>query len=180
MENRIEISYNKTESIKVIVGATLFIVFGIGFIVIPDYFLSPFFPNTILIQSVGFIAVIFFGACLLYAMKFLMANTPGLIIDNYGITDNTSGISAGFIEWEDITQIVKKNIASSKSIVIYTNKPQKYINRKKNILSRKALLLNYKISGSPIMIVSNTLKISFEDLEKLISSEFQKRKGNIS
>lgn len=102
---------------------------------------------------------------------------PGLIIDQYGITDNTNGTSTGLIEWEDIIGVEIKQVVSTKFIIIHTNQKEKYIDRAKNTIARKAMEMNNKIYGSPLTIISSSLKINFIDLENLIRSEFKKNKG---
>lgn len=42
-------------------------------------------------------------------------------------------------------------------------------------MQRKALEMNNSIYGSPITIISGSLKMKFEDLHKLIETELTKR-----
>lgn len=65
---------------------------------------------------------------------------------------------------------------SNKFLIIHNNNPQHYIGRAKNIFSRQAMTMNYKTYGSPISIISNSLKINFDNLERLIITEFEKKK----
>ena len=62
-------------------------------------------------------------------------------------------------------------------MMIDTDKPEKYIERAKNGLSKRIMKVNYKMYGSPIAITSNALKIKYDDLEKLIHKEFEKHKS---
>ncbi|MEO0338198.1 MAG: STM3941 family protein, partial [Bacteroidota bacterium] len=100
---------------------------------------------------------------------------PGLIIDENGITDNTNGTSIGLIEWNDIAEIERLEIAFSKMLLIKTNKPEKYIQRAPNGIARQAMKANYKSYGTPLSIIANSLKINFNELEKLIEEEWKKR-----
>jgi hypothetical protein len=104
---------------------------------------------------------------------------PGLIIDQYGITNNTNSASVGLIEWDDITGIEKKQVMSNRFLILHTNKPKKYMDRVKNGFVKKSMDLNNKTYGSPITIISNSLEIDFNDLEKLLEFEVEKRKKNI-
>lgn len=61
-------------------------------------------------------------------------------------------------------------------LILHIDNPEKYINRAKNIISKKAMNMNYKTYGSPISITSNSLEINLDDLEKLLTSEFEERK----
>ena len=78
---------------------------------------------------------------------------------------------------EDISQIRTLEIASTKIMMIDTDKPEKYIERAKNGLSKRIMKANYKMYGSPISITSNALKMKYDDLEKLIHQEFKKHKS---
>jgi hypothetical protein len=99
-----------------------------------------------------------------------------LTIDENGITDNTNATSIGLIEWDDITGIDRVEIASSKILIIKTDKPNKYIDRARNGISKRAMKANNKMYGSPISIISSSLKMKFNELENLIESELKRRK----
>ena len=76
----------------------------------------------------------------------------------------------------DITGIDKVEIASSKILLIITDKPDKYIERAKNGISKRAMKANHKMYGSPISIISSSLKMKFNELENLLRSELKRRK----
>lgn len=176
--NKIEIPLSKIKIVMMLIGSSIFIVLGVLLITNSKAFVSPIMKNPEIIEISGLIAVCFFGLCLIFLVKKLYVNKIGLTIDQYGINDNTNATSVGLIEWGDITGIVKKQVMSNKFLILHVNNPEKYINRAKNIISRLAMNMNYKTYGSPISIISNSLMINFEDLEKLIMSEFEKRKNN--
>lgn len=85
-------------------------------------------------------------------------------------------MSMGLIEWKDINRIEKKQVMSTKFLILHTNNPEKYIRRAKNFISRRAVEMNVKTYGSPLSITSNSLKINFEDLETLITRELKNNK----
>lgn len=176
MSNTIEIPLSKTKIIVLLIGALLFVITGVVFILYPETFINPIFKTTLIISIVGIAAIVFFGIFLVFIGKKLFDDRVGLIINQNGITDNTSGNSVGLIEWEDIGQIRTLEIASTKIMMIDTDKPEKYIERAKNGLSKRIMKANYKMYGSPIAITSNALKIKYDDLEKLIHKEFEKHK----
>ncbi|WP_373400696.1 STM3941 family protein [Algoriphagus halophilus] len=99
-----------------------------------------------------------------------------MTIDQDGITDNSNATSVGLIEWGDITDIGTVQVASTKILMLETDKPDKYIEQAKNGISKRAMKANHKMYGSPLSIISNSLKIKYDDLEKLIREEFEKRK----
>ncbi len=179
MENKLEVSLSKKKIVFFIIAGLVFVIIGFFGALKPEYFLSPLFRNPDVIQISGIIGVCFFGLGLIFLLRKLTDNKPGLIIDQNGITDNTNATSVGLIEWNDITGIERRQVMSNKFLIIHTDVPEKYLSRAKNIISRKAMELNYKSYGSPISIISNSLKIDFEDLEKIILSELAD-KGRVS
>ncbi|MDN5202281.1 STM3941 family protein [Fulvivirgaceae bacterium BMA10] len=176
MNSKIEIPLSKMKITLLLIGAIIFIVLGILFILNPQQFTTNLFRSPEIIRIVGIASVSFFGLCLIFIVKKLFDNKIGLTIDHNGITDNTNATSVGLIEWEDITGIEKVQVASTKILMLQTDKPDKYINRGKSWISKRAMQANNNLYGSPLSIVSNSLKMKFEDLEELIRAEFEKRK----
>lgn len=177
MDTTIEIALSKTKIVGLLIGAIVFVTLGILFVINPDTFVSPIMRNPEIIRVTGIVAICFFGIGIVFIARKLFDSKPGLKIDEYGITDNTNATSMGLIEWEDITGIEKKQVMSNRFLILHTNRPEKYIDRAKNVITKKAMDMNNKTYGSPITIISNSLKIDFNDLEKLIRLELEKRKA---
>lgn len=175
MTNKIEIQLSKTKILLLLIGATVFVVLGILFMMNPEQFKSSLFRNAEIIRIVGIVAVAFFGFFLVFIARKLFDHKVGLTIDQYGITDNSNATSVGLIEWTDITGIGTVQVASTKILMLKTDKPEKYIEKAKNRISKRAMKANHKMYGSPISIISNSLKINFNDLEKLVRKEFENR-----
>lgn len=76
----------------------------------------------------------------------------GMVIDENGINNNSSGVSVGLINGKDISSISTLKIASTKFILIESTNPDKYINRAKNGLSKRAMKANTKMYGTYISI----------------------------
>ena len=176
MSSNIEIKLSKKKIFLLFIASVFFVIFGFLGAIKPEDFVSTIFRNPEIIRISGILGVCFFGIGIIFIARKLFDNKPGLIIDHYGITNNTNAMNMGLIEWEDITGIEKKQVMSTKFLILLTNNPEKYINRAKNIISKQAMNMNNKTYGSPISITSNSLKINFDDLEKIITSEFEKRK----
>ena len=63
-------------------------------------------PDSILFAVIiPIIGMLLFGSCGIYMIIKFFDKKPGLIINNEGIIDNSSAISAGLIKWGDITNI---------------------------------------------------------------------------
>jgi hypothetical protein len=88
----------------------MFILFGIAFVISPETFSSVIVRSSTIIFLAGCIAIVFFGFVGFLLLKKLIDNTPGLIISENGITDNSSGVPAGFIPWSDIVALAIERI----------------------------------------------------------------------
>lgn len=176
MNDRIEIQLSKTKISLLLAGAIGFVVFGVFFVLTPETFQSPVFRNPETIRIAGIASVAFFGLCAVFITGKLFSNKVGLTIDRNGITDNSNATSVGLIEWADITGIRKVQVVSTRMLMIETDKPEKYIERAKNGISKRAMKANYKMYGSPLFIISGSLKIGYDDLEKLLVEQFEKRR----
>ena len=178
MSDRIEIALSKRKLILLFIAGLVFVIFGCLGAVNPEDFVSTIFRNSMVIRISGIAAVCFFGIGIIFISRKLFDNKPGLIIDEYGITDNTNATSIGLIEWNDIIRVEKKQVMFTKFLILHTNNPEKYIERAKNFISKRAVEMNSKTYGSPISITSNSLKINFEDLETLITREISEREAS--
>ena len=120
-------------------------------------------------------AAIGFGLSISVFWKMFKKNS-GLIIDQTGITDYSNATYTGLIEWADVTGIKKIKNGPLKSILIQTDKPEKYLNQGRKVM-RSTMAKAYRIHGSPLLIVSSRLKIKYDVLLMVITQEYQKSKG---
>jgi hypothetical protein len=169
--NKIEIPISKTKITFILIGALIFVVLGILFIVFPDSITSPVFSNAQIVRIVGIVSVLFFGAAGVLGLRKLFDRTVGLTIDDIGITDNSNAASAGLIEWADITTIKTEQVMSTRFLLIFVNNPYKYLDRVTGF-KQKLMKANMKMYGTPLSITSNTLKYNFNDLERLLKERF--------
>jgi hypothetical protein len=176
MTSKIEIPLSKTKIVLLTLGSAAFVIMGMLFLLYPETFITSRLRSPEVIRVVGIVAVIFFGLGLILIVRKLFDNSVGLTIDQNGITDNSSGIHIGLIEWNDILEIATIQIAATKMLKLKTDKPEKYINRAKNTFIKRAMATNHKLYGSPLTISSVSLKIKFDALEKLVITEFNKRR----
>ena len=177
MDSKIEIPLSKLKIGLLFIGAIIFVILGIQFAINPEEWLSSRSKSPEFVRLIGIISAIFFGICGIFIARKLFDRKIGLTIDEKGITDNTNATSVGLIEWDDITGIDRLEIASSKILIIKTDKPNKYIEKAKNGVSKRAMKANNKMYGSPISIISSSLKMKFNELENLIESELKRRKN---
>jgi hypothetical protein len=161
-------------------GSFLFVVAGIWLFTNSTEFQNHsmrLLRNPMVVKSVGIIASIFFGATGIYGIRKIFDNKVGLIIDENGITDNSNASSIGLIEWNDISEIKTEQVMSTKFLLIEIENPEKYIAKAKNKMKARLMKTNMKMYGTPLSITSNTLKYDFDELGKLIQTEFEKNKN---
>ena len=173
---QIEIQLSKIKLVLAIVGSLIFVGLGLWFVISPPgpQHFHRYSPTTMLVA--GYASIIFFGLCALILIRKLPDNRPGLIIDDEGITDNSSGISSGKVLWSDISNISLIEIRNQRLILLLVNNPYDYINRQTNKFEKKLMEINYNRYGTPLSLTSNGLKISFNDLHKLLVDNYDATK----
>jgi hypothetical protein len=176
--NKIEIPISRTKISVLLIGAIIFVIIGVPFILTPDKFLSSIFRNPQTIRIAGIVAVIFFGAASVYGLRKLFDKTAGLTIDENGIIDNSNASSVGLIEWNDIVEIRTEQVMSTRFLLIFISNPDKYMERV-NGFKRKLMKGNMKMYGTPLSITSNTLRYNFDDLARMVKNRLiEKQSAN--
>ena len=170
--HRIEIALSKKKIFLMLLGALAFVAIGLWFVISPPTISNSFWGNPTKIAIAGYASIIFFGLCAFVLIKKLPDNKPGLIIDQTGLTDNSSGVSAGQIFWSDIENISVIEIHRQKLIMLQVTNPQDYIDKQTSSFKRKMMQLNYKMYGTPLSITSNGLKVSFDELLSTLTDKF--------
>jgi hypothetical protein len=176
-EQRIEIPISKTKIVLMLIGALAFVALGSWFVLSPTTFKSTQWINPAFITIVGYVSILFFGLCAIFCIRKLTGNQPGLIIDEKGLIDNSSGLSAGHILWSDIEDVSVIEIHKQKLIMIHVKNPHDYIVRHNNLVKRKGLELNNKMYGTPLSISSNGLQTSFDNLLAILKDKWQAAKN---
>ena len=175
MKDRIEILQSKKTIRQLLAGLAVFMIVWILLQQYQEVWFGGTLPASLnAIGNVGLVIVFLSG--LYYSWK-LLDKAIGLRIAADGIFDNSHGTSVGLIEWEDIIELEELEIASSRCLMVITNKPQKYIDRASNLFTRQILKANYSMYGSPIAIVPATLEIECDALKELITSAMLKHKN---
>lgn len=182
MSQEIEIPLSKNKLFLGIAASLLFVVLGGWFLVDTQYFQNHpmrFLRNPLVPQIVGVVSILFFGITGIYGIKKVLDKKMGVVIDQYGITDHSSGTSVGLIEWADITSIDVHTIMSTKFLLLHVKDSEKYIEKARNKIQASLMRTNMKTYRTPLSVNSNTLKCNFETLENEVRSAFEKHK-NIS
>lgn len=173
MTGQIEIALSKKKLILMLIGAIVFVIIGLWFVISPPTISNPFFGNPTRLLIIGIVAIVFFGLCAVYIACKIPDNKPGLIIDKTGLTDNSSGVSAGKILWSDIENISVLEIHRQKLIMLEVKNPQDYLDKQTSGFKRKMMQMNFNMYGTPLSITSNSLKIKFDELLNILNDRLQ-------
>lgn len=169
----IEIPLSKKKLVLMLAGSIGFVAAGIWFLLNPPKINNALFGNPTFILVVSIAAILFFGLIVVYIIRKLPDNSPGLIIDQLGITDNSGGLAAGQILWTDIENISVFEINRQKLILLQVKNPEDYINRQSSAFKRKLMRINFNSYGSPVTISANSLQIGFNELLSILTNQFQ-------
>lgn len=168
--DQIIIPQSKTKVILLTLGAILFVFLGYWLWSTADN-QTRYDPPIVKLMAIN--SFIFFGLCGLFGFRKLFDRKPGLIIDQHGITNNSTATGEETIVWDDITELSIQEIKRTKFILVFVKNPKDYIN-KANIFKKFWMNINYHVYGTPISITSTTLQCNITDLEKTLKEQRKK------
>jgi hypothetical protein len=99
----------------------------------------------------------------LYGMLKICDRTPALVLDREGIIDNSTGVAAGRVRWEEITDVRFRTIGRQRFVTIDVVDARRFVElggAAKRLIKR----VNTATLGSPINIPTDGLAISPEAL----------------
>jgi hypothetical protein len=175
---KIEIALSKSKIILMLFGALAFVAIGLWFVIAPPMIENSYWGDPTKIKIVGYASIFFFGLCSIFFISKLPDKKPGLIIDDTGLVDNSSGLAVGQILWTDIENISVIEIHRQKLIMLIVKNPQDYITRQRSFFKRKGMEFNYKNYETPLSITANGLRISFDQLLDLLTKKFIETRTN--
>jgi len=99
----------------------------------------------------------------------------GLVLDDNGVTDNSSELSAGFVPWSDVKEIgVRSLFFNKKAIIVIFKDPEEHINKyKPESYKRKVAEASLKRFYSPIQLKTNYLDIRPSQLYHVLNVKLQ-------
>ncbi|MGB3079249.1 MAG: STM3941 family protein, partial [Saprospiraceae bacterium] len=147
-QNTTEIKSSKWRLVIMLFGSILFVGLGVWFVIDPASMNEGGHPASTKVFLIGLASLIFFGSTGILILQQLLSKTPGLIISDLGVTDNTGVIKIGFIPWSDIAGITESKIRRVKFIHLVLKNPQVYIDRQENSLKRRMLQFSFNSSGT--------------------------------
>lgn len=166
---------SKVKSALLVLGSCSFVALGLWMAFLSDAEIEAQrrYNNPVFVHGIGWAAVVFATLCGSIGIRKMLDRKPGLVLSNAGLTDNSSGLSAGFIPWTDISGFSVYTVQKQKLLVVLLNNPERYISMG-GVLRRNINRVNYKMAGSPISITSNSLKIKFDDLLRVCGLYFSR------
>jgi hypothetical protein len=171
----VSIGLSKWKMLLVIGGAMLFVVAGVVFFNMdPAEIEARRRWNTPwLVHGIGLLAMTMGVAGVLGVGRKLFDGRPGLVLDEHGLTDNSSLFSAGFVPWSDITGVSVRAVHGSNQKILYVllADPERFI-AKFGPVRRLAMRAGLKF-GSPVGITSGTLQIGFDEMVALVQKHFE-------
>ena len=170
MEPRV-IELSRGKIVLLILISVVFLAVGAWMLTLSDAQLegSQRMMGPTLLRIVAGAAVILGAICLVAGVVKLRDRRPGLILSAEGITDNSSGVSAGLIPWADVTGFSIFQHQKTRMLVVLVVDPEKYILRG-NAVQRLLHRANTGMVGSPISIAATTLKIDFDELKREVET----------
>ncbi len=96
--DQIVIPLSRTKIVLLFLGAVAFVLLSVWLWTIADHQTR---HNPLYVKAVAIAGASFFGLCAGFAFIKLFDTKPGLIIDSDGIVDNSSGVSAGRVPWQE-------------------------------------------------------------------------------
>jgi hypothetical protein len=109
----------------------------------------------------------FFGLMLLLALARILRAAPSLIINQFGIFDNSSAFGGYLLPWEEIHSFYVSSIKNQKFISIRVHDLERFLGRQPAM--RAGLMrMNMKLVGAPVNIATASLPLKMEELWKII------------
>ena len=150
-------------------GASLFVIAGIFLLTTNESFLrSPF------VRFAGLASVAFFGLASIYLLKRLSSRRSAVEISAFGILDNSSAISVGFLSWDEIEEIFPTEFMGQPMLAIVPRDAGVVLARQPG-WKRALLRANARIGVATINIPGNILPMSVEELYEEIVRRYGHR-----
>lgn len=165
------IAVNKTKTLRNLVVAVLLLLLGILFVLKPFLFIRSDDPGVI--KIIGYICTALSGIGIIVFAQKLRNKKLGLFMDEEGITDNSSGISAGRILWRDVKKIRVEQVAGQPFIMLEVKNPLVYLQQQQNPVKKRAMELNLQLYKTPVGITAQFLNIGSEQLLRLLEAAFK-------
>lgn len=171
------IPLNRTKIWLIAAGSLLLAAVGVWFLVIDTAAIGSLTDPGIL-HGIGLLGVAFFVGVGAVAVGKLRQSAAGLILNQEGVTDLSSGVAVGFVPWSDITGFDAHEARGQKFLSIMVRNPEAYVDRG-SAVAQTMNAQNLKIHGTPITIPVSALRVYADELWTLINAYFDEHRQEI-
>ena len=174
-----EISLSKSKLTRGLVASIIFVLMGFWLLTYEPTESNPIFNYPFVKYVAAIASILFFGFGTFYFSRKLTDKKPGIVIDDEGITDNSSAVAVGLIPWSDIKQLAKAKVMKQEFIIIVVNNPEYYLSQQTSFLKKKGMKYNYNNYGSPLAISANGLKCNLKELTIILERKLSEYKSKV-
>lgn len=168
-EQELVFPLNRKKIIFHMVGQVIFIIlFGLLFKTSVEH---P--KDDLFLTILSPVMMVFWASTFFLSSTMLLSKEPGLIINSNGIIDNTTGVAAGKIPWDNIARAYVTKYRSVRFLTIEVFDVEQYLEQG-NIFSRIFKWFNHTFFHSPIHISAGLIDIGFEELIETIERYHKK------
>jgi hypothetical protein len=125
------------------------------------------FQGSLLYRVFAVTAWAFFGFVALFALKRLLRRVPSLIINEYGIFDNSSAFGAYMLNWEEVNSVYISSARGQRFISIKVRDLEGFLGRQTGV-NAKAMRGCAKMVGAPIAISTLVLPLTPAQLLEVV------------
>lgn len=179
--NETNIPYSKGKLTRLLLLFASCILPGLFFVIVQPHEPGVLLTLPVIVVIVGVLTLLVgFLVGTLYFRQ-IIKNGPGLIIDNTGFTDYSSGLAAGYIPWTDVKaiRIITLPKYKQKFIAVILKDPDAYLDRQPNALKRKFMTMNLRKYGSPVQLTGNSLQCTVDELLHHLQTHFDRARPSI-
>ncbi|HEY0061341.1 MAG TPA: STM3941 family protein [Telluria sp.] len=119
-------------------------------------FLAPLLVLRSPLPGATAVAILGFGflsVCAIFFSIKLMSSAPMLVIDDTGLTDNSSAVSAGFLLWREISRVEIVSFIGEEMLSIHLVDAEGFLSRI-NPFKRALMRINAKLVGGALVNLS--------------------------
>jgi hypothetical protein len=123
----------------------------------------------VFVRSLGLAAVVVGVLGAFIIVRMLLDNAPGLVLDDRGVTDNSTIFPAGFVPWSNISSFEPARMGQVAIVYVVLRDPKQYI-ASRGAFMRALLSATSWLYTSPVAIRPSTLQVRFQELLPLMNS----------
>ncbi len=176
---KIEIQHSKSKLLLLFIGAVAFAGIGFWFIIVRPKIDLPILGDPSMVFITGLACIVFFGIMGFFIFNIMGDKSPGLVISDEGVFDNSSALSVGLVLWTDILEIKETKFVNQTFISLIVKNPQVYIDRQTNVIKGVLMQKNFDTYGTAIAISANGLNCGYQELKDTLDKKFLEFKGNL-